>query len=806
MAVDKSKDTKILNTLHSTISGTNKLAHADEIYDEEFVEGNYNQHKINEILYNKTAGTQTDLAAKIEAETNRAKAAESTLTNNLNAEINNRKAGDTALQTAINTEKSRAEAAEQDIRNKYLPLTGGTTTGSINAHAANDIQFGLQTDAGTDSARFRLHNKNNQSDNGELEIAVSDNGTEPIVVRQYIANYGTSGINGFGVVHKEAYLLDSNGNSAFPGNVTVNSVVYRNKTGEDVLLGNGTTKKLKKVLGQSLLTDNGSDNITIPNASTTTDGLLSKTDKAKLDNLENNLNSKLDASTAFRSVTGTSVKGSGDIVPTHIVNLGLKTVSASGGNNSNPHTGMAITSGLSVHQSYNDPNAPVQYGNILNVAGAGDGQLALGWSGDNSTGSLYYRSHRDNNQAAWSAWKRVPYDDEIVNPDWNSTTGKSQILNKPNTFKRTNAGDIGWAGSKGYLVSVDAIAFWNGAYQGTASNLKYCARGEIASLTDVNNGINSANTNTANLLKNYTTTTDLSNKLNNYVLKSDINSLAAGFGTPQVDYSKAGNSGSPKVTITASGPNTAKVFNFTFENLKGEKGADGTGINIKGSLTGVNQLPATGKSGDAYLIDGSLYVYVGTGGNVAGHTQWSNAGSIKGPKGDRGNDGTNGTNGTNGKDGKDGQDVEITTTLVQYAVSTNGTTAPTTGWQTDIPATSAGQYLWSKTIVNYSTGTRTTTYGISYHGDKGDKGDPGQGSSYTLPTASSGNLGGVKLYDNTRQTTAVALRTNVSERTYAVQLNSNDQMVVNVPWEDTGTTDSAIPDSEITEMLTTIFG
>lgn len=45
---------------------------------------------------------------------------------------------------------------------------------------------------------------------------------------------------------------------------------------------------------------------------------------------------------------------------------------------------------------------------------------------------------------------------------------------------------------------------------------------------------------------------------------------AAGFGTPTASVDA--NVGTPSVSVSASGPDTAKVFNFVFSNLKGEPG------------------------------------------------------------------------------------------------------------------------------------------------------------------------------------------------------------------------------------------
>jgi hypothetical protein len=61
------------------------------------------------------------------------------------------------------------------------------------------------------------------------------------------------------------------------------------------------------------------------------------------------------------------------------------------------------------------------------------------------------------------------------------------------------------------------------------------------------------------------------------------------------------------------------------------------------------------------------------------------------------------------------------------------------------------------------------------------------GSSYSLPLASNRTRGGIKLSSSTQGGTPNGITTTPG-RTYAVQINSSEQAVVNVPWTDTNTT------------------
>ena len=87
---------------------------------------------------------------------------------------------------------------------------------------------------------------------------------------------------------------------------------------------------------------------------------------------------------------------------------------------------------------------------------------------------------------------------------------------------------------------------------------------------------------------------------------------------------------------------------------QGPKGDTGSGLNIKGELDSESQLPQEGVSGDAWLIAGNLYVFVGENGNVESNPKWSNVGSIQGPAGPTGPKGEQGEPGPKGEPGADG--------------------------------------------------------------------------------------------------------------------------------------------------------
>ena len=62
---------------------------------------------------------------------------------------------------------------------------------------------------------------------------------------------------------------------------------------------------------------------------------------------------------------------------------------------------------------------------------------------------------------------------------------------------------------------------------------------------------------------------------------------------------------------------------------------------------------------------------------------------------------------------------EIPTTTVRYQSGSSPTTPPTGTWLTSPPAVSAGNYLWTRVVLTYSSGTIATCYSVARQGENG---------------------------------------------------------------------------------------
>lgn len=93
-----------------------------------------------------------------------------------------------------------------------------------------------------------------------------------------------------------------------------------------------------------------------------------------------------------------------------------------------------------------------------------------------------------------------------------------------------------------------------------------------------------------------------------------------------------------------------------------------------------------------------------------------------------------------GQTGQNGTSVTVSSTSVTYQVGASGTTPPTGTWSTTVPSVANGQYLWTKTVVNYSDGKHTESYSVSYKGTNGTNGKDGLDAITMAITSSGGTI------------------------------------------------------------------
>ena len=187
----------------------------------------------------------------------------------------------------------------------------------------------------------------------------------------------------------------------------------------------------------------------------------------------------------------------------------------------------------------------------------------------------------------------------------------------------------------------------------------------------------------------------------------------------------------------ADSADPAKYTWSRFQGIQGEKGTQGipgtNGVNgrtsylhIKYSNDGGKTF--TGNSGEdigAYI--GTCVDYAKDDPTSVGMYKWAKIKGEAGAKGDKGDTGKG-----------------VKSTSVAYQVSTSGTTVPTGTWSGSVPSASAGQYLWTRTIITYTDDTTSTIYSVGRMGTNGANGTNGKsiGSvvNYYLATASSSGV------------------------------------------------------------------
>lgn len=69
-----------------------------------------------------------------------------------------------------------------------------------------------------------------------------------------------------------------------------------------------------------------------------------------------------------------------------------------------------------------------------------------------------------------------------------------------------------------------------------------------------------------------------------------------------------------------------------------------------------------------------------------------------------------------GEKGNKGDNATIVSNTVTYQVSTSGTVAPSGSWTSSIPTIPQGQYLWTRVVLTFNTGSPVTYYAVSRNG------------------------------------------------------------------------------------------
>ena len=197
-----------------------------------------------------------------------------------------------------------------------------------------------------------------------------------------------------------ASTATSNTTSALTnGNVYLNSVENGAVTSAHKISGSGATT----------VTTDTSGNIVVSSTNTTYSSL--KNPNALTISLNGTSQGAYDGSSAKSINITASAIGAAASSHDHnrVTSKGNHAETASGTTANAPTAGMAdTTASMYMTQNYSDSSTPASYGNIINLVGAGTGQLMAEWSGsDSTTGHLYYRSHRDTSTGGWGAWNTI---------------------------------------------------------------------------------------------------------------------------------------------------------------------------------------------------------------------------------------------------------------------------------------------------------------------------------------------------------------------------------------------------------------
>ena len=347
------------------------------------------------------------------------------------------------------------------ITNKYLPLSGGTMSnnafitwkdsGSWNAGTwTSEAKTGGLSWSGQ-SDYVKIFASETAKDNLDLVIQFGDDNSNGLSIRNSSAKQ-TAYLTASGILYKTTYNTDSSGTTTS----TNTAVSYTDHTHGSITSAGGISTEVAIANGDKLLISDSSDDSKIKRVTVSFDGSTKTQALTKAGTWETFNNYTYTLPTAKTDVIGgikihkdnssySVTAGTSDIsanvtsgpyygveidstdkafvyVPWtyYIADNGRHTETASGTAATKKHAGMKFSSGMYMTRTYNETSKgmPTPYGNVLNMAGEGDSQLLLGWSGtDSVTARMYYRSHRDTDSEGWGSWKTVAWTtDTLANP------------------------------------------------------------------------------------------------------------------------------------------------------------------------------------------------------------------------------------------------------------------------------------------------------------------------------------------------------------------------------------------------------
>lgn len=179
-----------------------------------------------------------------------------------------------------------------------------------------------------------------------------------------------------------------------------------------------------------------------------------------------------------------------------------------------------------------------------------------------------------------------------------------------------------------------------------------------------------------------------------------------------------------RTIFTYTDTTTKTIYNVSRQGADGAKGADGIagkdGVGISSTVItyglSANETtqPTTWTANPPTLVKGQ-YLWtktVWTYTDAKTETGYTKTYIAK--------DGNNGSDGIAGKDG-----VGILSTSIAYQASTSGTVVPTGTWSSQVPSVPNGQFLWTRTVWNYTDSTSETGYSVAKMGETGPQGPKG---------------------------------------------------------------------------------